>query len=199
MRFLQDVFIKRQQSSYLEEKLTNLDKGEAVVQVDFAENYTCRYQDDIQSAHWHQEQVTLFTVAVWTKGTGGEDNVCESPVILSDEMAYDKKAVAVFMSQVIDNFVKKRNPDVKQVCVFSDEPSSQFKNKYMANFLQTLCKTVHVQWNFFATSHGKGVVDGIGGTDRHLVSNAVTTRKSPLLLLMMLSHSFKLPTVFNHQ
>lgn len=180
--FLQHVFIKRQQSSYFQEKLTNLDKEEAVVQVDFAENYACRYQDEIQSAHWHQEQVTLFTVAVWTKGTGGEDNVCESHGMVSDEMAHDKKVVAVFMSRVIDNFVTKRHPNVKQVYVFSDGPSSQFKNKYMADFVQTLCKTVHIQWNFFATSHGKGVVDGTGGTVKRLVWNAVMTRKSPVVV-----------------
>ena len=82
------------------------------------------------------------------------------------QMVHDKKAVAVFiMCPVIDNFVMKRHPDVKQVYVFSDGPSFQFKNKYMAIFLQTRRKTVHVQWNFFATSHGKGVVHGIGGTE----------------------------------
>ena len=41
--FLQHVFIKRQQSKYFEEKLANLDKEEAVAQVDFAENYNCKY------------------------------------------------------------------------------------------------------------------------------------------------------------
>jgi len=78
--------------------------------------------------------------------------------------------------------VKKRHPNVKQVYVLSDGPSSQFKNKYVANFLRTLCKTVHIQWNFFATSHGKGVVDGIGGTVKRLVWNAVMTRKSPVIV-----------------
>lgn len=179
--FLQHVFIKRQQSKYFEEKLANLDKEEAVAQVYFAENYNCKYQDEIQSPHWIQEQVTLFTVAVWTKGTAGGDNVCESRVIVSDEMKHDKKAVAVFMSQVIDKFIKKSHPDVKQAYVFSDGPSSQFKNKYIANFLHTLNKIVHIQWNFFATSHGKGVVDGIGGTVKRLVWNAVMSRKSPAI------------------
>ena len=93
-------------------------------------------------------------------------------------MTHDKKALAVFVSQVIDKFIKKRNPDVKQVYAFSDGPSSQFKNKYIANFLHTLNKIVQIQWNYFAASHGKGVVDGIGGSVKRLVWNAVISRKS---------------------
>ena len=180
--FLEHVFIKRQQSKYFEDRLANLDKEEAVVQVDFAENYTCKYQDEIQTAHWNQEQVTIFTVAVWTKGTAGGDNVCESHAIVSDETTHDKKSVAVFMSQVIEKFIKERHPEIKQVYVFSDGPSSQFKNKYIANFIHTLNKIVQIQWNYFATSHGKGVVDGIGGTVKRIVWNAVMSRKSPAVV-----------------
>ena len=88
-------------------------------------------------------------------------------------MTHDKKAVAMFMSQVIDKFIKKRHPDVQQVYVFSDGPSSQFKNKYVANFLHTLNKIVQSQWNYmyFVTSHGKGVVDGIGGSVKVILHN----------------------------
>ena len=99
--FLAHVFIKRQQSKFFEERLAKLGLSEAVIQVDFAENYTCKYQDEPQSAHWNQEQVTLFTVAIWTKEAAGVDNVCESHVIVSDEMMHDKKAVAVFMFHVV--------------------------------------------------------------------------------------------------
>ena len=49
--FLEHVFIQRKQSSYFEERITQLKSNEAVVQVDFAENYTCQYQDEIQAAH----------------------------------------------------------------------------------------------------------------------------------------------------
>lgn len=180
--FLEHIFIKRQQSQYFEGKLANLADEDAVVQVDFAVNYTCKYQDEIQAAHWNQEQVTLFTVTIWTKGTNG--NICDSHVIVSDEMVHDKKAVAVFMSLVVDRFVKQKHPHITRVFVFSDGPSSQFKNKYryVAHFLHKLHSKVHIQWIFFATSHGKGVVDGIGGTVKRVVWNAVTTRKAPAVV-----------------
>ena len=179
--FLEHVFIKRQQSKFFEERLAKLGPSEAVIQVEFAENYTCNHQDEPQSAHWNQEQVSLFTLAIWTKEAAGVDNVCESHDIVSDEMMHDKKAVAVFMFHVVDQLIKKRHQNVKQVYVFSDGPSSQFKNKYIAHFLHTLNKIVPIQWNYFATSHGKGVVDGIGGTVKRLVSNAVMTGKSPVV------------------
>ena len=179
--FLEHVFIKRQQSKFFEERLAKPGPSEAVIQVEFAENYTCKHQDEPQSAHWNQEQVSLFTLAIWAKEAAGVDNVCESYDIVSDEMMHDKKAVAVFMFHVVDQFIKKRHQNVKQVYVFSDGPSSQFKNKYIAHFLHTLNKIVPIQWNYFATSHGKGVVDGIVGTLKRLVSKAVMTGKSPVV------------------
>ena len=65
--FLEHVFVKRQQARFFKEKLEHLTEEEAVVQVDFAENYSCKYQREVQSAHWSQDQVTLFTVAIWAK------------------------------------------------------------------------------------------------------------------------------------
>lgn len=66
--FLEHVFVKRQQAKYFEQRVKTLTNKEAVIQVDFAENYACKYQDEIQSAHWSQEQVTIFTVAILDKG-----------------------------------------------------------------------------------------------------------------------------------
>jgi len=63
--FLEHVFIKRKQAAFFEGRISQMKPDEAVVQVDFAENYTCKYQDEIQAAHWSQEQITLFTVATF--------------------------------------------------------------------------------------------------------------------------------------
>ena len=175
--FLKHVFIKRKQSTYFKETLAHLGEEECVVQVDFAENYGCAYQDEIQTAHWSQNQVTLFTVAVWTKEEEASENVCESNVIISDDKDHDKKSVAAFMWRIMNECVIQKHPNVNKVKVFSDGPSSQFKNRFIVNFLHKIMKIVHIEWNYFATSHGKGVVDGIGGTVKRLVWNAVTTRK----------------------
>ena len=171
------MFGKRKQSTCFEETLAHLGEKECVVQVDFAENYGCAYQDEIQTAHWSQNQVTLFTVAVLTKKEEASKNVCESYVIISDDKDHDKKSVAAFMWRIINECVIKKHPNVDKVKLFSVGPSSQSKNRFIVNFLHKIMKIVHIEWNYFATSHGKGVVDGIGGTVKRLVWNAVMTRK----------------------
>jgi len=45
------------------------------------------------------------------------------------------------------------------------------------SYLQIRYSLDFLQWNFFATSHGKGCVDGVGGTVKRLVWNKVKSRK----------------------
>ncbi len=39
-----------------------------MLQIDFAENYTCIAQDEVQSFHWVQPQVSLFTISALYNG-----------------------------------------------------------------------------------------------------------------------------------
>ena len=68
---------------------------------------------------------------------------------------------------MIQYLIKIHGKDnIKKLIFFSDGAASQYKNK--SNFINMthLQKNtdINVQWNFFATSHGKGACDGIGGT-----------------------------------
>ncbi|XP_068692671.1 uncharacterized protein [Montipora foliosa] len=85
--FLQHVFIKRKHQ-FFEDRISQLGPEEAVVQVDFGENFTCCYQDEIQAAHWSQEQITLFTAAVWVNDSS--KTTCETHCIISDDHGQDK-------------------------------------------------------------------------------------------------------------
>ena len=42
---------------------TNFDTAE--LEIDFSENYSAFYQDEVQSAHWAKTQITIFTAALW--------------------------------------------------------------------------------------------------------------------------------------
>lgn len=83
------------------------------------------------------------------------------------------------MDKVLSTFVKEKNPDVEEVHIFSDGPSFQFKNKYMVQLLHTFQKNLgaRISWHYFATSHRKGAVDGVGGTVKRTVWSAVSTKK----------------------
>ena len=85
------------------------------------------------------------------------------------------------MNKALSEFVKSANPSVEAVDVFSDGPSSQFKNKYIVHFLSGVKKSTRlsVKWHYFATSHGKGAVDGVGGTVKRAVLNTVLKRQVP--------------------
>ena len=63
--------------------------------MDFAENNTCTTQDETQSAHWNQNQVTLFTTVTWVKGK------VISQVVVSDYMHHMKTAVVVFLYETL--------------------------------------------------------------------------------------------------
>ena len=63
-------------------------------------------------------------------------------------------------------------PDsVQKVSIWSDSPSSQFKNWLMVAAVPLLERKFKkaIVWNYFATSHGKGPVDGIGGALKQTV------------------------------
>ena len=63
-QFVWHQFIKRRQSSAHEshtQSAQNVDSVTCLVQMDFAENYTVTFQDEIQSAHWRQRQLSVYT------------------------------------------------------------------------------------------------------------------------------------------
>lgn len=63
--------------------------------------------------------------------------------------------------------------------VWSDRPSNQFKNKFIAAVIplfQDIFK-MKIIWNFFATGHGKSCIDGIGAAVKSKVKGMVLARE----------------------
>jgi len=86
--------------------------------VDFPKNYSSQYQDEVQSAHWHYSQVTVFTCVVWVK------NVCNSYAIVSDYLSHDEFAVYKFLQVIMDD-LKACHPGIEEVHFYSDGAASQ--------------------------------------------------------------------------
>jgi len=146
-------------------------KNTAMLQIDFAENYSTLWQDEIQSAHWKKSQITLMTVAYWS------NQKLISAVVVSDDLNHKKDSIVTFIDRLIGELV---STDVCLLHIWSDGPSSQFKNRYIAAailFLQGR-HSLDIQWHFFATSHGKGCVDGIGGLVKRKVTERVIQRRA---------------------
>ena len=97
-RFLWHNLLKEKQSAaYEEDKIRSggQAKTNCMVQMDFAENYTCVYQDEVQSAHWRQTQVTIFTVMIYLCGS--------HQLGIVDCRDHDKKAVTAFLVNILKN------------------------------------------------------------------------------------------------
>lgn len=140
-------------------------EGEGVLQEDFSENFSLRHQNEIMPAHWNSNTVTIFTAVFTTK-----DKQINFSVV-SDELRHDKFAVFSFNKLILQYF-QESNP-IKTLHIFSDGAASQFKNRYSLSFIlspeKLHNKLTYMDWSFFATSHGKGPIDGIGGTVKRAV------------------------------
>ncbi|XP_033122950.1 uncharacterized protein LOC117121756 isoform X2 [Anneissia japonica] len=98
-------------------------------------------------------------------------------VIISECNTHDTVAVHLFQKLLIQ-FLTDTLGHVKKICYFSDGCAAQYKNR--KNFLN-LCLHeedfgVQAEWHFFATSHGKGPSDGVGGTIKRLAARASLQR-----------------------
>ena len=71
--------------------------------LDFAENFTCTFQDEVQAAHWHHEQVTLRPIVSYYQRPQDEceETVTESMVFISNDKNHDHHAVFQFTREAL--------------------------------------------------------------------------------------------------
>lgn len=161
-------FLAKVQLQQIKALKENITESEAVLQEDFSENFVLKQQNEIMSAHWLSESVTLFT-AIINQSSG----VSTSYVAISDALNHDKYSVFCFNQAIIESHLSSGNNEFTTLHVFSDGAASQFKNRFTLSSILTPSK-IHkslsnMDWSFFATAHGKGPVDGVGGTVKRAV------------------------------
>ena len=116
----------------------------------------------------------MFTCVVWV------DNTSHSYALVTDYLSHDKYAVYTFLHIILAK-IKRNHPAVANVQFFSDGAAAQFKQKFLfvnLTFLKQEYKFDTMMWNFFATRHGKGAVDGVGGTVKPIVWSRVLAGKA---------------------
>ena len=172
LRLRKHSFIAKKQNNTYKNIKENLKEGEILVQGDFSENYKIIVQDESQSFHWNNTQVTLHPFVCYFRDT--DNNIKHvSYVPISECNKHDTTAVYMFQEKLIEFLKKTVNFTISKIFYFSDGCTGQYKN--CKNFMN-LCyhKTdfgIEAEWHFFATSHGKGPCDGVGGVIKRLVRN----------------------------
>lgn len=135
------------------------------------------FKDAIQAQHWNHTQVTLHPFAIYYKDENHETKI-QSLLIIAECLEHTYEAVHQFKEELF-KYLSQRFTSLKKIFFFSDGAASQYKNK--KNFFE-LCQhhkkhNFKVEWHFFATSHGKGPCDGIGGIFKRNATRASIQRK----------------------
>ncbi|XP_028175908.1 uncharacterized protein LOC114364103 [Ostrinia furnacalis] len=157
--------------------ISNLQEEEAVIVVDFSENYECKYHQEIQAHHFggSRQQVSLHTVVVYVPGKNKRN--IESYCTVSASTNHQPAAIWAHLHPVLTD-IRNNFPLIKTVHFFSDGPFSQYRQKQ--NFYLSSTKTFDygfsaMTWSFFEAGHGKGPADGIGGFLKRAADNIVAT------------------------
>lgn len=146
--------------------------NECLLQGDFSQNYGMIAQDSTQSSFFNPpSQATIHTFLALLNIDGKITN--HSICVISNYMNHNTVAVFSFL-QVVINHIKTLCPQLTKITHFTDGAASQYKN--FKNFLNLVYHQddfgLKGEWHFFATSHGKGPCDGIGGTLKRLARRA---------------------------
>ena len=80
------MFVKREQSVSFESLKKPCNGHSIVLQVNFSENATILAQKEVQAAHWHHAQATVFTAHAWIDSTTNF-----SMVVTSDDLNHTKQ------------------------------------------------------------------------------------------------------------
>lgn len=164
-------FMSKEQASFFKQTRDGLHEGEVVVVADFSENYAFVYQDSVQSVHYNNNQATVHPFAAYTFKNGRIAPL--NCVVVSDVLEHSTAVFHAFQNEFIA-FLKQEIPDLSKIIYFSDGAGSQYKNRFnLANLFHHRDDFgISAEWHFFATAHGKGPSDGLGGTLKRLASKA---------------------------
>ena len=124
-KLLYHYFInKRQSEAYNSCKVlaTSESSDTAMVQMYFSENFSF-INHEVSSTHWKTRSVTLYTVMIWFRMHK------ISTALFSDSSIHDKRTIVPYTLTVLDYIWETFGTDIKQVEVWTDGQSSQFKNK----------------------------------------------------------------------
>ena len=167
------------QIQQMTECLNGLQHGEVMAVMDFAENYGCRYQNEVQSAYFDQVQVTLHPIMAYymaPQNDGTFMKVKHAIVGITADVKHDVSAVMHFEEEALKLISK--HTDVAKIFQWTDGCAAQYKGR--SSFASISLRQIPIQRNFFETSHGKSVCDGLGAVIKNYCHQAVVSGKAIL-------------------
>jgi len=174
--FKQHWFTCVKQAQAFRECKNMIKSDECVVQVDFSENFNCKYHAEVQSVHFgaSHEQASLHTVVIYIA-----DKQPTCLCTISANLDHGPAGIWAHLKPIF-GYIQENYPSAKHITFWSDGPSSQYKQK---NNFARLCTEPFqygfqsVSWNYFESAHGKGAADGVGAAIKRLADSAARQGK----------------------
>ena len=143
--------------------------------MDFAENFTTKYQDECQSAHWCYDQITIHPIICYYNGALNK-TVTQEVVYISNDLTHDANFVDYCFKNCAKFLQDKCNLLPRKIVQFSDGCSSQYKSR--VPFLDISCYSevlgdIKVERHFLGSGHGKGPADGCSGVVKSAITRGI--------------------------
>ncbi|KAJ9532888.1 hypothetical protein QJQ45_010983 [Haematococcus lacustris] len=144
----------------------NGDHGRVVMSCDGSERLTVERPTEIQSDHWHHENVGIFDRDEYRE---------ETVYVLTDGKDQSAAVTQAALHQVLDYLQGEQCMVMKQLCMWSDGCAAQFKGTPALQLHRRMAMRykVSVWWSYGATSHFKGRHDSEGGVFKHSMAARV--------------------------
>lgn len=172
-RHMFDINHQFLQMKYLRKTMTD---KETIIHMDFSENYCTKYFSEPQALHFgaSKKQLSLHTIVCY--GNMFPSKV-QSYCTVSSNLDHASFGVWAHLTPVLKE-IANDYPEIDTIHFQSDGPSSQYKNKsnvyLLINKLPEIFPIIKQwTWNFSISGHGKGPMDGIGGTVKRTADQVV--------------------------
>lgn len=172
--FSAHLFRARWQADQFRRSKLNMPPKSAVL---VADNYACSMNDEVQSYHWGQAQVTIHPVMAYINNsdqTSAEPTHTDSIFCITDDPKHDAAAVHRCMQETNTHLTEKYN--ISSKVLFSDCCAAQYRGKTSfadMSFAQRK-SGISLSRHFYESSHGKSAADGLNATVKHAATQAVT-------------------------
>ena len=149
------IQIKRVQFNFYNDAKNSLTKSEVLIHADYSESYENKQKREIRSVYFGQALFSIFTACCM---------ICES-VTITD---YSRAAAMMSVLTVIGHLREKNQHLSLKInpIVWSDGCSPQFRSRFVFKLLSSTDSSLNITWCYNERHHGKGPMDGIGGTLR---------------------------------
>lgn len=171
--FLQHLHNIHNQAQYNKHIKKNLNSETVVLHSDFSENYATKCHTEIQALHYGGSRtlLTLHTNAYYILDRDKVNlyKICT----ISEDVRHTSPAVFAHLEPIFQKF---KEAAIKVLQIFTDGPTTQYRNKTSFALICHFAKLYGfetVVWNFWESGHGKGIIDGLGGTLKSKADNKV--------------------------